>query len=644
MKAIIILGMHRSGTSALAGALCLSGVEAGEHLLPPVAGDNPKGYWEDAEIVACHNQLLAAIGSSWQDERQLPDGWWKSREVAPFRARLMNIVRKSYGEKPLWLLKDPRLCRLLPLWQEIFAELGVSPNYVICIRHPREVARSLAVREDVPEEISCMSWLSHVLEAERWSRECPRVVVTYENLLEDWRAIALHIARTFAIPESSLLWSNGSVVDDFLEPELRHHRDVEGASSELHEAIKLAIDAYVDIATGRLDGLESVRVRFSSLANVIEPWASHVQAMRVKANKKAQIQLFIDNGSGFSERESMVQPISVGDVSCEYSFELRGRSEIKALRLDPLEESAILSIHDAFLLSSDGRMHRLDVGWTNSSAVREGVFYFETSDPQIHFNVVDPTKFIGANEFRVRLRFHQTGRGAYRECINLFYADSKNRISALEGELIDARRVIEANTQVFEAQRDEYAMALHAARVREDGLSETHERALRALLEDQANARLQAAEAERRREAAYMQLVDGLRAEHAQALCEAREREVEVRREYEKSITRLGGEFDSARSQMETSVERLAADYERMVAILREEHRAALSAGLHREEGVRREHLEAVERLRADHVSRLQGYSQKLEELENSLAQIRSRTGYGLHSWINSSKNGRAPH
>ena len=76
-RAILVLGMHRSGTSAVTGALRLCGVELGTELMQP-GSDNPKGFWEHAGVVAIHERLLAALERSWNDPRPLPADWLQS--------------------------------------------------------------------------------------------------------------------------------------------------------------------------------------------------------------------------------------------------------------------------------------------------------------------------------------------------------------------------------------------------------------------------------------------------------------------------------------------------------------------------------------------------------------------------------------
>src|SRR5450432_3468844 len=99
-QAILILGMHRSGTSALSGAACTLGASAPRTLLPANFA-NPNGYWESLPLVQAHNELLESAGSSWDDWRRFDSRWYESDEAQRFRGRLQNIVESEYDEKPL---------------------------------------------------------------------------------------------------------------------------------------------------------------------------------------------------------------------------------------------------------------------------------------------------------------------------------------------------------------------------------------------------------------------------------------------------------------------------------------------------------------------------------------------------------------
>jgi hypothetical protein len=223
--AILVLGMHRSGTSATAGWLKTLGVNLGPYLM---AEDptQPKGYFEHAEIVRIHDELMAVFGSSWDDPRPLPEGWEHDQRVRFFRKQLMEIIRRDLMTEPLWGAKDPRLCRLLPIWLGMLDELGVSVRAISVLRHPAEVAESLALRNGFSADKSGLLWLRYVLEAEWHSRAIPRIAIRYVDLLRASGAESQRVAQAFGIvwPKPDGNAAGGAA--DFLERGLRHHESL----------------------------------------------------------------------------------------------------------------------------------------------------------------------------------------------------------------------------------------------------------------------------------------------------------------------------------------------------------------------------------------------------------------------------------
>ncbi len=243
-RAIMVLGMHRSGTSAFSGVLSLMGVDLGSRLLPATPA-NASGYWEHEEVVAVHDSLLMALGSKWDDPRGLPAGWQTSDAAAGHRTKLRQIIERDFGASPLWALKDPRLCKLLPLWIPLLDEIGCEPVWVLLARHPSESIRSLETREGFLREKSELLWLRHTLDAERETRDRNRVVITFDQLLGDWAATLERVRRAAGIPWPVPPEHTNARVAEFLDPGQRHHHALE--TGELSQWTR---DAYEGILAG----------------------------------------------------------------------------------------------------------------------------------------------------------------------------------------------------------------------------------------------------------------------------------------------------------------------------------------------------------------------------------------------------------
>jgi len=221
-KIILVLGMHRSGTSAVTRCLNLLGAEVGNKLLPP-AEDNRSGFWEHAEVVAIHEELLKDLGRVWHDARALPEGWFLSAAARKAREKLAALIANEFDGSALWAVKDPRLCRFVPLWREVLLESGFEAAALLVVRHPAEVARSLDIREGLRSETTYLNWLEYFAEAESATRGMPRAVLSYHGLLSDWREAFAKAGRAMGVKWPTPIEDAHSAIDAFLDRSQRHH-------------------------------------------------------------------------------------------------------------------------------------------------------------------------------------------------------------------------------------------------------------------------------------------------------------------------------------------------------------------------------------------------------------------------------------
>ncbi|MBL0318022.1 MAG: hypothetical protein IPP74_01765 [Alphaproteobacteria bacterium] len=219
---LIVLGMHRSGTSALSGICHMLGVHMGEAFLEPTK-DNPKGYFEDIACVDIQERILKFFNMSWDSYSLLPSGWHQLRSMTPFREELKALI-STRDSHMIWGIKDPRLCRLLPLWLDIFSELGFSPHFLIPIRNPHEVSSSLVQRDQLRIHHSLMLWFVHNLEAEFYTRPYPRILINYPSYLEKWESIYQVLTQNWHFELPPITSEVKHHIDDFLCSTLYRHR------------------------------------------------------------------------------------------------------------------------------------------------------------------------------------------------------------------------------------------------------------------------------------------------------------------------------------------------------------------------------------------------------------------------------------
>jgi GT2 family glycosyltransferase len=221
--ALMVAGMHRSGTSAITRVLNLCGADISEKLLPPQEA-NQMGYWESSSIVELHDQLLTSAGSSWRDVSLFPNGWFSSPVSQDFQNRMVQVLKQDFLHSSLFVIKDPRICRLIPFWLNVLERFGGKPYFIIPVRHPLEVAASLKERENFNTYQSLLLWLQHFLCAEKDSRKYPRCFITYNQLMTDWEQVIVKIERDLQLSFPRLSSLTKIEIDQFLKTELHHHQ------------------------------------------------------------------------------------------------------------------------------------------------------------------------------------------------------------------------------------------------------------------------------------------------------------------------------------------------------------------------------------------------------------------------------------
>jgi hypothetical protein len=157
---VIILGMHRSGTSLAAEIAHRWGAYIDTSLLLETNDGNPGGYWEHRPLVELNDKLLATVHSSWKVPPS-DDGQRHLARLArkgSFRDRARRLLATLNPNQSVWLWKDPRLCILLPFWKEIWG----SVVYLVPVRDPMAVSSSLCARGDFSMPSALLLWQKYM--------------------------------------------------------------------------------------------------------------------------------------------------------------------------------------------------------------------------------------------------------------------------------------------------------------------------------------------------------------------------------------------------------------------------------------------------------------------------------------------------
>ncbi len=222
--AVVVLGMHRSGTSAMARMLSLLGCDLPKTIMG-ANSTNQAGHWESQAIARLNDGILTSAGSSWDDWLEFNPEWMRSLKAEEFHDKAKAVLEEQFGSSRLFVLKDPRICRLPAFWFDVIRDKGLKPVAVIPLRNPLEVAASLQKRNGFDPALGQLLWLRHVLDAEYGSRGVPRYFTDFDRLMSNWAAVAMDAASALGISWPRLSNRAREEIDGFLDERYRHHRE-----------------------------------------------------------------------------------------------------------------------------------------------------------------------------------------------------------------------------------------------------------------------------------------------------------------------------------------------------------------------------------------------------------------------------------
>ena len=256
-KVVCVLGMHRSGTSALTRIVNLIGVYLGPQssLAVEPAHDNEKGHWEHKEIVLINEAILKRYGGSWHEPPILPGGWETSPALNDLRNDARKLLEDQFANVALWGWKDPRTCLTLPFWQHLVSNI----YYILCFRNPVDVSRSLEHRDSLPSETSFRIWLSYVTSALKNTEGKPRLIVFYEDMIEDPDAALDCLADFMDQADRARSPEVRDNLKEFIKKDLQHHSsplpnaDFTSTSERSAKALYLAQRISADLSVGRIN-------------------------------------------------------------------------------------------------------------------------------------------------------------------------------------------------------------------------------------------------------------------------------------------------------------------------------------------------------------------------------------------------------
>jgi hypothetical protein len=499
-KSICILGMHRSGTSAVTRSINLLGAYLGrDEDIIPANFDNPEGFWENSKIVNLHDRILESLNAAWDSNTALPDYWWEKPEISFYKESLKELIIEEFGEYSLWVWKDPRTCLLLPLWKSVFEQLNIELDIVFVIRNPLEVSKSLEYRNGYEEHIGLAMWTYYTLSALQHCEGTQITFIHFDRFLEQPIAILEGIANQMSWdwPDPEGLERYKVQMETFIKPTLRHTkaRDSEllirnNVPSVLKETYQLLLEFE--------QSPDTFEANSGRITTLYKQYSEYSRLLRSMSHKPFTVKIYVKKDEGYSEK--LLYSTSAMANGERQQLKIPIRSTLRGeFRVDPSDIPSYIRIESIDVLDS----HSMNIihSWNYKNhfeGIREGYgidnlqisdtysFLSRTNDPQlllempievtgptlqIHLSVVPVSEllypFIATHILPDRINKHLESNTDTLEIISKSLLDLKGSIEQKREENDKLIELIKQRSEMYDslsAKYDECLEQLNIAR------------------------------------------------------------------------------------------------------------------------------------------------------------------------------------
>jgi hypothetical protein len=345
---IVILGMHRSGTSLTAELVHRWGAHGGEKAMLEANGWNPRGFWEYRPLVDFNDRLLQAVGSSWK----VPPAESEDARLAGmaqesvYRAAAFELLGEMQNGEGPWFWKDPRLTLLLPFWKRIWGDVA----YVVPVRDPREIADSLKQRDGLSLSGSLLLWQRY-MSAILLDREVASSAffLSYADLLDNGIAECQRVCKFLDGSAGNQAWAvdeRPQIMAQAIAPGLRrNHISVPFSESPLPTSAQKALDSALH---GKVKGFSG------ELTETVRPepaWREFLISETSQAASQASGNFFqvFWRGDHTGYSESMSRSVILKQEHSRQFLRIAvpqsHADPLKAIRLDLGSQPGFMSIH-----------------------------------------------------------------------------------------------------------------------------------------------------------------------------------------------------------------------------------------------------------------------------------------------------------
>ncbi len=358
---VLVLGMHRSGTSVLTRGLSVLGIDLGDKLMPPAAGNNEKGFFEDMEVVDLNERLLAQMGRQWHSLEPIEASVLEGPDLFDLRVEATALLNSRLSRHSLFGLKDPRMSVLMPFWHCVLDNIDADVSYVLALRNPLASAQSLRVRDGISLEKGVALWGTHMLHAARASESGRRVIVSFDDLLNRPMIELNRVATALGLaPVRPVDPKLNAYLDNFLETELRHYSLGEKELGRSGRAMAIVTSLYGRLieaaSTSDPQQPAKARIKLNDIASRFEDLRPLFRALDAAEADKASLHTRI---MGLSEQLASLK--TAHDAACEQRDEATLQYKALSGRAEELEtqHGIVQAAHDAACEQRDDALSNL---------------------------------------------------------------------------------------------------------------------------------------------------------------------------------------------------------------------------------------------------------------------------------------------
>lgn len=359
---IIVLGMHRSGTSALTGLLEKCGVKLGINLMS-ANKYNAKGYFENLALVKFNDELLAANGYIWCDFVSVVNYSEQDRQL------LKQILIKEFDNEQLIAIKDPRIIFLFDIYRDVLQDLGYDIKIILPYRNPLEVALSLKTRDKLDFDRGVLFWAYNVIFSEYHSRGLPRMSISFDDIVQDSSRELIRITKFLGI--NLQLIDN---INDFIDSEMKNNLNADFAAYNKY----FISDIFGPVSDLSANILSFDMIKAKLFAIILQKYQTCEYEIK-DLQQTEYMQLFYYQQDEINV--SNVQTLFLSDENqTKFTFELNGISDLTHIRIDVCNFPVVANIESVKLIVEE-KEYILTTCYHNANYVDGSSYTYFHDDP-----------------------------------------------------------------------------------------------------------------------------------------------------------------------------------------------------------------------------------------------------------------------